>query len=114
MPPRPDIAIFITTARRAPLSQGLSAGSWLVDKVDRHRWGDCGTRVLAGGDHAGDSVLQRRASLQGRPDLKVAGISSNQMIIHSREGKGKFPRQLMLSSKMLECRSEPAPDRTKA
>jgi site-specific recombinase XerD len=46
------------------------------------------------------------------PDLKVADISSKQLIVHSREGK--FPRQLMLSSKMLECRSELATDRTRA
>ena len=36
------------------------------------------------------------------------------MIIYIRKGKGKFPSQVMLSPKMLECGSERATDRTKA
>jgi hypothetical protein len=69
---------------------------------------------MAGRDRAGDSVHSAGLRSKEAPDLKVADISSKQMIIHSREGKDKFPRPLILSSKMLECRSEPAPDRTKA
>ena len=35
-------------------------------------------------------------------NLKVADIESKRMVIHVREGRGKFPRKAMLSSKLLE------------
>jgi site-specific recombinase XerD len=35
-------------------------------------------------------------------NLKVTDIDSKGMIVHIREGKGRFPRQVMLSPKLLE------------